>query len=148
MALGLVLLAIVTTLSVTALMSRYYFYDHAGKVRCLGVVMYESDGVTLLTHIDWGWNDEPSTKNYLSFANNTGNFNITLSKNENNFQPSEAVTYISLVWNYTGAVIEPLETIPIQLTLIIQDIPDVNGTLTPDLSTFAFDTTITGTSTS
>jgi len=111
----------------------------AGKIKAIGVGVYwDEECITPITTIDWGIVEPGSTTNKTIFVKNLGNTEITLSKQETNWNPTSAVNFITLVWNYEGQAISPAKSFELILTLRVS--PNI-----ADIAVFSFDIEITGT---
>jgi len=91
-----------------------FSFDNNGTIETVGVSFTYLNG-TEVTSLDWGVVENGSTYDWPDFlVTNTGNTNITLSLYTKNHSPS--IIALSLTWNYTGAVLEPGETVAVTLT--------------------------------
>lgn len=112
----------------------------ADSVIGIGVGIYwDKDCTNATSSLSWGSIDPNSNNNLTIFIRNEGNSAITLRLSTSNWTPSNASSYISLSWNYTGQVLNTKEVIPIKLTLT------VSSTIY-DIIDFSLQTTITSVS--
>jgi len=110
-----------------------------GVVTLAGLNAYWDSGCTNeVTSISWGSMYPGSSKNVTIYLKNTGNVPITLSLTTDSWNPSNAETYFTLTWDYSGGQIQPDEVLQITLTLTVSG--DVQG-----ITNFSFNVVITGT---
>ncbi len=109
----------------------------ANSVQGIGAGIYWDQVCTNRTlSLDWGF-IEPGSSNYLIiFVRNEGNSAVSLRIGTSNWTPSNASSYMSLIWNYSGQILKTNEVIPIKLTL------KVSPTII-DVTDFNFETIIT-----
>lgn len=113
---------------------------NVGTIRVFGIQVYSDSTLTLaVTEIDWEVLVPAESKSVVLFIQSHSTVPITLEKSESNWVPSGASSYLTLDWNYTGQVLQPIESIPVELTLSVS--PDIQ-----DITNFAFDITISRTS--
>ena len=103
------------------------------QLRVLGdeLTVYEVDGVTSCTSINWGDLIRGASATHDIIVKNTGDNYLNLLMNS-----TLDMSVGSVSWNYTGAVLLVGESMPIQLTVTI------NSTASRD--TYTFDITIYG----
>jgi hypothetical protein len=110
-----------------------------GNVNSIGVGVYSESACTNeVTTIDWGYIEPGSTKNVTIFIKNEGTIPMTLNMTIDNWNPSEASSYITLTWNREGSQVSPQSVLQTTLTL------SVSASIS-EVSDFSFDITITGT---
>ena len=108
-----------------------------GRVVAVNLQIYWDAGCTqIVSEIDWGQLRPGDTATKSVFAKNTGDVSINLSLSTGNWTPSTASSYISLSWNYTGALVQPNQTIPVKLLLTVSW--SISG-----ISEFSFDILVT-----
>lgn len=90
-----------------------------------------------LTAIPWGTLEPGATQNVVCYIKNEGNTPTTLQLQTSNWNPIAASDYINLSWNYNNQAINPNNSIPITLTLSVDNA--ITG-----ITTFAFQITIVG----
>lgn len=136
-------------LSGRASMIKYYDGDGDGALDAMSVVesveppevtveiYYDSECTSPVSSIDWEMVEPGSSSNYTVYVKNLGETSVKLYLNTQNWDPSDAALYMSLDWNYTGVVLEPLESIPIMLTLTVS--AEATG-----ITDFSFEIVVTG----
>ncbi len=109
----------------------------AGSVIGIGVGIYWNQACTdAVSSINWG-TIEPGASVYRTiYIRNEGNTAATLSMTTSNWNPTEASSYITLNWGYTGQTLSANQVLRIALTLSVS--PDISG-----ITNFSFDITIT-----
>jgi len=108
-----------------------------GQVKAVGITIYESDGVTPLTSIDWGMLEPGETKSYSFIVYNSGNSNITLYMTTDSWIPTNAKDNIYLSWNYTGQTIETKGILALTFSLKV-------STTISGIENFSFDIVVVG----
>ena len=125
---ALPLLLVFTVVAANAYLQQLWAIDSTGTVVAEGVVVYwDAAGTENVTEIDWGRLVPGENKTVLVYVKNVGNeaSNITLWTAD--WSSPEADMYLQLEWNYTGAVIDVFEIIPVELILVVHpDIEDVH----------------------
>lgn len=110
-----------------------------GRIKKVGVEVYwDASGTDTIIQVDWGMLEPGQASKVLIYIKNTGNSPITLVLYTSDWLPEETGTYITLGWNYTSAVLDKKEIIPVELTLTVS--PDIL-----DIDVFDFIITIEGT---
>lgn len=99
-------------------------------------IFHDSQCTNPVSSIDWNLIEPGDTYSAMIYVKNFGDPGVTLFLNTQNWDPSEASRYISLDWNYTAVVLEPGESVPIQLTLTVS--PDAT-----DITDFSFEIVVT-----
>ena len=106
--------------------------DHSGEIISVETRIYSDKAYTnQITTLSWGQINNGSTYNKVVYVKNVGNKAVTLSLAIVNLP-----TFLTLIWNYTGAQIQPATAAPVQFTLTA--LPNATGT-------FAFQTRIAST---
>ncbi|MEM3442928.1 MAG: hypothetical protein QXM86_03630 [Candidatus Bathyarchaeia archaeon] len=118
-----------------AVLTYIYRIHSIGTVQTIGVQIKDDQG-NIVTHIDWGTLTPNSTIDFHCFAINNGTVPITLTLTTENWNPIEAINYISLSWDYLGDTINPGQSHPIIFTLTVSE--SIAG-----ISSFSFDIIIT-----
>ena len=118
-----VIVAVVVVLTMTRAVG------NVGKIRAIGFNVYADQACTApLTQIDWGTLGPGEMAEFVMYARNGGNVNITLGFNTSDWNPVGAEAYLLVAWNYTGQTIRPLEVIAVSTTLTVsQDITGVDS---------------------
>lgn len=110
-----------------------------GSVKGIGVGVYWDSACTnKVSSIDWGLLDPDSSKNVALYVRNEGNSVVVLSKATQNWNPSDASSYMTLNWDYTGQTLSVNQALRLTLTLVVsQDISEITS--------FSFDIMINAT---
>jgi hypothetical protein len=115
--------------------------SNVGEIRTIGVGIYsDSSCSNILSSINWGTLEPGSDKTFTYYILNSGNSPSILSLQMSNWNPPEAATDISLIWDYEGQVLNVNETIAVTFTLTVSP-------MTEEITNFNFDITIIGSST-
>ena len=113
--------------------------SNVGSVKGIGVGIYWDSACTNRTSsINWGSLDPGSNKTVTIYVRNEGNAVATLSKAEQNWNPSAASSYMTLSWNYAGQTLSVNQVFQVKLTLIVSS--TVSG-----ITNFSFDLTVSAT---
>ena len=113
--------------------------SNVGSVKGIGVGIYWGSACTNRTSsINWGSLDPGSNKTVTVYVRNEGNAVATLSKAEQNWNPSAASNYMTLSWNYAGQTLSVNQVFQVKLTLIVSS--TVSG-----ITNFSFDLTVSAT---
>ena len=108
---------------------------HANVVG-IGAEIYWDQGCTNRTlSPDWGALEPGSNKTLIVYIRNEGDSAGHLSIATSNWAPSEASSYMTLNWNYSGQILSVGLVIPLELILAVS--PNITG-----ITHFSFDTTI------
>lgn len=100
--------------------------SNVGKIRAVGFdVFADSQCTVVLTQIDWGSLAPGEMGAVTMYARNSGNVNVTLSYNTTGWNPASAANYLTIAWNYSGAVLQPGNVLPIQMTNAVS--PSITG---------------------
>lgn len=139
--LALVSCALATGILGTALssMQASRIISNLGSVKGIGVGIYWDPACTNRTSsINWGSFDPSSNKTVTVYVRNEGNAVVTLSKAEQNWNPSTVSSYVTLRWNYLGQTLSVNQVFQAKLTLTVSS--TVSG-----ITNFGFDLTVTAT---
>jgi hypothetical protein len=132
----LVLALVLSGAAYAALQYHYSIHNH-GTISTIGcVALY--DNATLIKNIEWGTLTPNSWQDKTIQVKNNGTVNIALGLSTENWNPTNASSWITLNWNYTGQTLTPNQKIPLLLTL--QTSANITGIID-----FTFDTIITAT---
>lgn len=111
---------------------------NVGTVKAIGVGVYwDSSCSDPATYIDWDLVEPGATENVTVYIRNEGSAPITLSLETENWNPSNASSYISLSWDYAGQTIDVDAVLEVTLSLSVSDTID-------GITSFSFDIVITG----
>ena len=101
-----------------ALQQVYKSIPSSGSIKGVGVGVYWDPSCTNDTSsIQFGLLDSGSTKSFTLYLKNEGNTELTLSMIAQNWNPTQAGTYMSVSWNREGAHIAAGQTTSCVLTL-------------------------------
>jgi hypothetical protein len=115
--------------------------SNVGEIRTIGVGIYsDSSCSNILSSINWGTLEPGSDKTFTYYILNCGNSPSILTLQTSNWNPPEATTHISLIWDYNGQVLNIDEAIAVTFTLTVSPMIE-------EITNFNFDITITGSST-
>ena len=130
----------VTLGTITGLFDASKTVSYADSVRGLGVGIYWDQGCANRTlSLDWGL-IEPGSNNTLTvYIRNEGKSAVSLWITTSNWNPSAALGYMSLDWNYSGQILGVDQVIPLELILSVS--PTIS-----EIDHFSFDIIITTTS--
>jgi hypothetical protein len=140
-ALLLVLCALATGIfgTATSLLQANKTFSNAGSVKGVGVGIYSDSACTTQTSsINWGALDPGSSKTTVIYVRNEGNAVVTLTKTVQNWNPTNAQSYMTLNWNYANQTLSVNQVLQVNLTLVVSS--TVSG-----ITSFSFDVTITAT---
>jgi len=98
-------------------------------------VFWDSNRQTEVTGIDWGILTPDSRNPITTYIRNDGNQPIQLDMTTYNWKPANASYYIILSWNYSDAVLYPLQIIPVSWELYVS--PSIQG-----IENFTFDISV------
>lgn len=137
-ALFLIILILACTTLAYALLKTVTSIPSVGIVKTVGVEAYWDLACTnRVTEINWGLVEPNSKTNATIFLKNPGNAPITLLLSTENWNPSNALNYIALTWDYAGQTINPGAVAKVNLTLAVSS--NITG-----ITSFSFDIVITG----
>ena len=139
--LALILCALATGIfgTVLSVRSTSRTIPNGGSVKGIGVGIYWDSACTNRTSsINWEFLDPGSNKTVTLYIRNEGNAVVTLSKAEQNWNPSAASSYMTLSWNYAGQTLSVNQVFQVKLTLIVSS--TVSG-----ITNFSFDLTVSAT---
>ena len=111
----------------------------SGTVKGIGVGIYWDYACTSrVSSIDWGFLEPGSNKIVTIYVRNEGNGVATLSETAQNWNPSTALNYMTLNWNYAGQTLGVSQVLQLKLTLTVSS--TISG-----ITSFSFDITLTAT---
>jgi hypothetical protein len=111
----------------------------SGTVSSVNVGVYtDSQATQNCTSLNWGTLSPGNTANKIVYVKNTGTVPVTLTMTTGNWTPTTANSKITLTWNRENTVLNAGQSISANLTLAVAS--DTTG-----ITTFSFNTTITGT---
>lgn len=127
--------ALVATIIIAAVTILYMSWTihTTGKIKAVGVGVYWDLNATIpCTAIDWGILGPGDLAGVTVYIKNIKNTNATLTINSTAYVPPEFHNYATLTWNYTGALLQPGQTIGTQISLLIA--PNITN-----ITAFSFD---------
>jgi len=106
---------------------------YADSIRGVGVEIYWDQGCTNRTlSLDWGI-IKPDTNSTLTvYVRNEGDSAVSLLMETSKWKPSVSLDYMTLIWTYSGTILNADEVVPIDLILNVS--PTVSG-----ITDFSFD---------
>ena len=110
---------------------------HADSIKGVGVEIYWDQGCTKrIFSLDWGIIGPGANSTRRVYVRNEGNSAVNLWMETSNWKPSISLSFMTLIWTYSGTILNTDEVIPIDLILNVS--PTVSG-----ITDFSFDTIIT-----
>jgi len=142
--LAIALTGIVVSALAAGLLTNYQRVPNQGYVKAVGVGVYWDAACTQnVTSINWGFLEPGTTSTKQVWIKNIGNTQISINMTTENWSPTNARNYLTLVWNREGWILNATQSVQAVLTL------SVLSTITEtDIVEFSFDIVITGTETS
>jgi len=132
-------ITIIAVSTVTALLTTQRTIQGSGSIKGVGLGIYWDPACTNTTSsLDFGQLEPGSSKNFTLFLRNEGNSALTLNMTTENWNPTNAIDYLTLTWNREGQQVNPDEVVGFVIILSVSE--DITG-----ISTFSFDTIISGT---
>ena len=112
-------------------------FVNASAVKGFGIGIYWDQACTNRTSsIDWGFIQADSNNTFTVYVKNEGNSAASLWLGTSNWNPSIALDYMFLNWNYSGQILDVGQVIPLKLTLTVS--PTISG-----ITNFSYITIIT-----
>ena len=113
---------------------------YANSVRGIGVGIYWDQECTNRTiSLDWGLIEPGSNSTVMIYVRNEAESAVSLWLATSNWTPLAALSYMTLIWTYSGRILSADEVIPMKLILDVS--PAISG-----ITDFSFDIVITTTS--
>jgi hypothetical protein len=110
-----------------------------GQLKSLNISVYWNSACTNATTIvDWGVLTPGTQISYTLYVRNEGNTPLKLSMNAQNWNPTNAASYLSLTWDLEAQTLNATTTKAATLTLSV-------ATNTTGITSFTFDIVIAGT---
>ena len=110
----------------------------SGTITTVGVGVYLDQSCTqAVTSIPWGTIAPGASQNFECYLRAEGTGPSTLSMYTENWNPSAALDYMTLNWDYGGQTLNPGDVIQVTLTLTVS--ASIQG-----VTSFSFDITIVG----
>jgi len=134
----IVLVLVALAACVAALLTSQTRIPSVGTIKTVGVgAFWDINCTSMVTKIDWGIVEPGYHVNATIYLRNEGNAPITLSLHTENWNPSNASSYITLSWDYATQTVDPGAVVKVDLTLAVSS--NVTG-----IMGFTFDIIITG----
>ena len=112
---------------------------YADSINGVGVETYWDQACTKRTHsLDWGIIEPGTNSTVTVYVKNEDDSAVYLWMETSNWNPSASLSYMTLIWTYSGTILNVDEVVPIDLILNVS--PTVSG-----ITDFSFDITITTT---
>jgi hypothetical protein len=128
---------ILTAIVVGAILYYSYKINATGRIKAIGIKVYaDLDCTKEVSSVYWGEVPSGGYAETTVYIKNTGNAPVNLSLTTENWQPSTASQYLTLVWDYAGTPLTANEVRRVKLTL------KVSATVT-GITDFSFDIIIT-----
>jgi protein-S-isoprenylcysteine O-methyltransferase Ste14 len=135
-------LAITIVVAALVILSFVYTIHNTGYIKATGIGVFVDPACTqTLSSINWGTLYPGNTVGTVAYVKNIQTTNVTMKLTTSGWSPSNAPTYITCTWNYTGVALQPSAVLLVQFKLAIAS--NVTG-----IGTFSFDMNINATSTS
>jgi hypothetical protein len=139
MAITAIAIAGILTLTTLAALSTSRTIPISGTITAVNVELYSDAACTQpCTALSFGTVDPGSTATQNVYVKNIGTVAVTLSMSVNNWNPTNAGSYLALSWNRGNYVLNAGNSVQATLTLTA-------STNTGSLTTFSCAATITGT---
>jgi hypothetical protein len=136
---GFTVLALVSGLVVSGLLTTSRTLSSSGSVRAINVEVYWDDLCTqVVSSVDWGVLDPGAVVERTVYVKNSGSVDMNLSMTCTNWVPVEASVNITVAWDREGASVGPGAVLPAVLTMTVSD--GISG-----IVDFSFDIVIEGT---
>ena len=100
-----------------------------GTIKSIGVNVYWDQQCTNVTDsLNFGEMEPDSSKNFTLHLRNEGNIPLTLSMTSENWNPSNATSYMLLTWNREGEQVSPDEVLEFVVALsVFQNVTGINS---------------------
>lgn len=122
----MILLLLATAYGTYAYIQSLWAISTTGTIVVEGVEVYwDAEGLQNATEIEWGRLSPGENETVLLYIKNVGNEPSNITLWTSNWSSLEADTYLSVTWNYTGAVIDVMQMIPVEITLHVH--PEIVG---------------------
>lgn len=136
---ALTIAALALTLTTAALISINQTVPLSGTINAVNLGIYSDSACTIpVTALNVGALNPGSSATQTIYIKNTGNVPETLTMTINNWNPTNANTYLTLTWNRQNTILNAGATIQATLTLTATS-------NTGSLTNFSCDVTLTGT---
>jgi len=84
-------------------------------------VYQDAECTVALTEIDWGTLEPGDSENFFAYVKNLGDVPFTMTLSTENWDPTEAATYMTLSWDYANQTIQIDEVLPVTFTLTVHE---------------------------
>jgi hypothetical protein len=135
----LVVAVVLAMTSALALLTSVRNVSNTGEIKAINVSVYQDSACTQpLTSWTWGLMEPGSSTMKTMYVKNDGTTSMTLSMATNAWTPTGAQTYITVIWNREGAVVNAGSNVQANVTLSVSS--GITG-----ITSFNFTMVITGT---
>jgi len=135
----IVAIVIMATAVALALLQSTQTIPSTGNIKGINVKVYENSACTVpLTSLTWGTLEPGSSTIKTMWVKNEGTSPMNLSLTTTEWNPSNALNYITVTWNQNGTTVNPGLNVQANVTLTVS--PSISG-----IPSFAFTMVITGT---
>lgn len=129
----------VTTITAFAVMSNNRSIQSSGTVKAVNVGVYWDSACTNVTSsINWGMLSPGGSTSFTIYVKNEGNVAMKLSLVAQNWNPTNAPSYMTLSWNREGQTVNSGSVLSATLTLSVSS--SISG-----ITSFSLNIIITGT---
>lgn len=112
---------------------------NSGSIKAINVSVYENPACTIpLTSLTWGTLDPGSSTIKTMYVKNQGTSPLTLAMTTTTWNPTNALSYITVIWNQNGTIVTAGNNVQANVNLTVS--PSITG-----ITSFAFTMVITGT---
>jgi hypothetical protein len=137
---GVAMTGIIVSVLAASLLMAYQSIPNGGSVKAVNVGVYWDSACTNnVSSVNWDFLSPGESKSVTVYVKNTGNQPVMLNMTTDNWNPASAQTYITLVWNREGYILDTIAPV-VQATLTISASLSTTG-----FTGFSFDAIITGT---
>lgn len=119
---GLAIAAVLLIAIVFAAITATKTVPSSGTIAGVNLKLFEDDGITALTEVNWGTSLENDTAYpYDIFVNNTGTVPMTLSMTTNSWIGTNSTRAVTLTWNRGGQTVAAGGRLLATLTLTVEN---------------------------
>jgi len=136
--LGVILLALVTGVGVSGLLSASKTLSSSGSIKAINVEVFSDPACTVpVSSLDWGTLEPLDVVTRTVYVKNTGNADMTLHMAVSNWSPAGASSYLTVTWDQEGTTLSEDEVATAVISLTVSD--SITG-----IDTFTFQIVIEG----
>ena len=116
----IVSLALFSGLAVSGLLNIQKTLTSSGSIKAINVEVYWDAACTqVVSDVDWGVAEPGENVSRTVYVKNTGNSQMALNMSYSGWSPVEAGSYLSLVWDREGSLIDADEVLAAVLTMVV-----------------------------